>query len=263
MNEQQSISKTVKQWTPLAETGEGKPILNDVTDNCYLCQYAYEATGERNWGKSKRCRVCPYYKKYGMCNNSPSPFDKWCGADTKADKCIHAAAFLAQVKTLQEKPMDKKEIEKNIVAAKDDLESAQVRLDDALAQLADAEKSEPKLRHLDYGLNGRKEARITLLSQNGHYFSAGKGCCMDVRSDKFHPEVILGNLAADLAAQSGEPLEEFTVGDLCFRLKDTVVDVEDKSDDTFFYFSRKNLPEIILNLRKMELKMIMDAAKSK
>ncbi len=52
-----------------------------------------------------------------------------------------------------------------------------------------------------------------------------------------------------------EPLKEFEIGDLRFRLKETVVDVEDTSDDTYFYFPRKALPEIILNLRKMQLQL--------
>ena len=96
MTEQEAIAKTIEMWTKLAETGEEKPELEGVVNNCYLCEEFRDDT----------CNRCPYYKKYGPCLKEGNPYKTWRDIDkTPADKRIHAADFLAQVKILQEPNM--------------------------------------------------------------------------------------------------------------------------------------------------------------
>lgn len=117
MNEQESIEKTITQWTELAETGGYKPYSEGVIHNCHLCQYAYEV-GVREW--PERCHTCPYYLKYGECTTKGFPYQQW--RDKPEEKRTHAKAFLAQIYTLRTKDMSKESIEeiKNIRRYVDD-----------------------------------------------------------------------------------------------------------------------------------------------
>lgn len=280
MNEEQTaISNTVEQWTPLAETGEIKSFLLGILHSCYLCQYAYEKSGGKDW--PERCKVCPYYKKYGYCNNSGSIFMQWHFSKKKDDRQRHAAAFLAQVKTLQEKPMDKKEIEQEI----EFYEKVRIRAEKAVAKLkAQLEKPEPekpKLRNFDVGLfyfesemddkdslNGIKA--IYIEDGDTVYFTSkthtGSVCCSKVSSkaNNRHLDVMF-NLADDLAALS-ELLEEFEIKEDSVKVyiqdEDCLV-MKDERDNKAVYISPGNIHDFILNLRKLEIKMIADAAKQK
>ena len=145
--------------------------------------------------------------------------------------------------------MNKEEIETRIDVLEKTIEIVRERISELKAQ-------KPKIRHGDYGITNYPEPRINFpllamkanmpdkLLKVAHSDGSGRvGVDEDINW--------LGNIFDDLKAL-GKPLEEFTVGDLHFKIEGTVVDIEDESDETFFYFPYKHLSEIILNLRRME-----------
>lgn len=150
MKEQEAIAKTVVEWTKLAETGEDKPELVGVESDCYLCQYALEMK-KPSETKYQICKYCPYHKKYGHCNGhcdrTGKPYYEWHYANTPADKRIHAAEFLAQVKTLQEKAMIDEELKHKLAQAKASESLLHAQVESLEHQIAEAEK--PKLRQWD------------------------------------------------------------------------------------------------------------------
>lgn len=211
--EQTAIAKTVVQWTELARTGESKFTL--VLESCYLCQYAYEVTKTKFYTAGGRCKACSYFKKYGMCNKYLSPFWKWLDATTKADKRLCAAEFCEQVKTLQEKDMNKQEELENRLAqalVSERVLHAQVveSLEHQLVQLAEAEK--PKLRHGDWWWKGEKrlEARIFLkeIKDEKRDCVALPDCLLTTIGSTYEGQPIEGNIFTDLKAL-GKPLESF------------------------------------------------------
>jgi hypothetical protein len=248
MNKEQiAIAKTIEQWTKLAKTGEKSKPENDALDNCYLCQYGYEVSGFRY--PTHRCESCPYYKAFGFCESTGKPYRKWRSAKTYKDRRVHATAFLEQVKTLQEKDMNKEEIEHKLAQARkdrDDIAESVCQLEDMLAE---AEKSKPKLRHGDYGYCGKpniynmyfvdgRPVRPFGISDNGG---------QEFIDEPIHEFKAVGNIFDDLKALS-EPLEEYETG------AGMKVKLTNDGDLSFSctYVVNRNIPAFILNLRRME-----------
>lgn len=265
MNEQQSIAKTIVQWTPLAETGEDKPELEGVDCDCYLCQYSFEITGYT--GAPAKCRPCPYHKKYGQCfNREGMPYSDWYNAKSKVEKRIHATAFLAQVKTLQEKPMDdKKELEHRLKQAKidrDKINSEVQILEQELRTATEPEKPKP-WDIIEWTGKKASNTGANLVLHDGvsqiRIRDGVKGTLHNITpNDEFR---VLFNLTDDLAALSGEPLEEFKMDRLKVTVGASYLNIEDADDFESVQIGKEVLHDFILNLRRMELKMIMDAAK--
>jgi hypothetical protein len=180
---EQAIENTITQWTKLAETGEDKPELKDVDCGCYLCQYSYEITGCT--GAPSKCKPCPYHKKYGRCfHREGAPYSEWYNCKTKAEKRIHAKAFLEQVKTLRSPKMDKKqELEHKLEQAKRDKEVTNNVIDCQIetleAQLAEAKKP-VKLRHGDYGYWYPQDTKTPFLY---HKSDSSNAMCSDPNAD--------------------------------------------------------------------------------
>lgn len=255
--EQQAIEKTVTQWTLLAETGEDKLKLEDVPNNCYLCQYA------RKWKKGNEsiydtCKYCSYHKKYGHCNNTKGykPYYKWKKAN-KADKRIHAAAFLAQVKTLRSKEMTDNETK--LEQAKEDRKITLLANNtevDRLAKLV-AEEAQTKMRvkHMDYGIGKHGE----LFTVRGDGIDAEVydednnelDMALGITNGCYRYAKKRGNLADDLKAI--KPIEEYRTGN------GMIVTF----NNTTMHFScqdvlNENIHDFILGLRGMEAKLIAD-----
>jgi len=106
LTRKQSICRSIELWTDLAETGIDKgewdgweKYGNDIWGDCFLCEYAtYRA------GASKgACKHCPYYQKFGYCQEDEKPtyYDKWESAKTKRTRKKYAKLFLEQLKQLK------------------------------------------------------------------------------------------------------------------------------------------------------------------
>lgn len=135
-------------------------------------------------------------------------------------------------------------------------EDIQERLTELQSQL---EEEKPKLRHLDYGIGRDGNFRVTLLNQNGEYFSAGQGCCMSESASKqSFPETNILNLIDDFKAMS-EDLEEFEL-DIHKYYIDKIPEMSYKP--IHIAGNWHNLAELsnhILNLRRLEATFIRKA----
>ena len=249
--EQTAIAKAIVQWTKLAETGGEKPELKGVESNCYLCQYARE---EQERPEYWVCKHCPYNKKYGFCNKIGRPFWKWDKAGTPTNKRIHAAAFLEQVKSLQEKPMDKKEIAQEIKATEDKLATLRQKLE---------KPANPVLRHGDViTWEGEKEKTI-IWGNSGktpHDLKQWdiKGLELGVAQSKCESKyTYYCNFTDDLAEI--KPCDGFEMDDLEVTL-DEDGDWRLKQGDDIILINPDERHDFILQLRgmDMELKMQQD-----
>jgi len=103
LTEIESVEKSIEQWEWLAETGKDKAewpgwVWNggqydaDVRAGCFLCEYAK--------GQPEGGRVCPYYKKYGFCEEAYSPYWRWVHTATIRIKKEYARQFLEQLKEI-------------------------------------------------------------------------------------------------------------------------------------------------------------------
>ncbi|MCJ7482612.1 MAG: hypothetical protein MUO31_06570 [Thermodesulfovibrionales bacterium] len=194
-NELQTIENSIRHWTFMAETGtrdkrDYPPISKaDILENCYLCEYSCEITGEAAVRPDHhRCQPCPYFKKYGFCNDTGKPFNKWSESTSDTDRQKHANAFVEQLKALV----------------------WEVSKDEVRKEAAEAEKPKLKLKDWDYGNNIAKCPYIVI---NGKIMWVNEGEFTDSfkPTDSAFTDTYLGhNLAKDLKAL-GKPLETFTI----------------------------------------------------
>ncbi len=113
LTEQEAISLSIKKWGYLAETGDNRRYIKDITTDtmpygCALCELAGQ--GHTSWdsGISRyRCRrYCPYAKKFRCCVNRGQPFLYWeklSNNDTptaRESRKKYALLFLEQLKKL-------------------------------------------------------------------------------------------------------------------------------------------------------------------
>ena len=112
MNRKEAINKSILKWEILAETGEYRRYIKDITSDdmpygCSLCQLAGQKPYFDTSVSRYRCRkYCPYAKRFGHCCSSGQPFLKWGERGTRGDpesierRKRYAAEFLAQLKQL-------------------------------------------------------------------------------------------------------------------------------------------------------------------
>lgn len=121
LTEQKAISLSIKKWEYLAETGENRKYIKDITTNtmpygCALCELAGQQHVGWHGGISRyRCRTyCPYAKKFRCCVNRGQPFLNWerlDGNDTpeaRESRKKYAQLFLEQLKQLTSVKMEGK-----------------------------------------------------------------------------------------------------------------------------------------------------------
>lgn len=122
------------------------------------------------------------------------------------------------------------------------------------ALLAEAEK--PEWRHLNYGFDATGDMRLALLSPSGQRFSAGNACCVSAGNNDNPIIQIRGNLKDDLE-ELAEPLEEFKFGYAGIVTTCTIDsdgDIRIHTQDNEYTTIIENVPEFIMQLRRMALK---------
>ena len=113
LTEQEAIALSIKKWEYLAETGDNRRYIMDITTatmpyGCALCELAGQGKVAIWSGISHyRCnRYCPYAKKFRCCTNRGQPFLYWerlCKRDTpeaREARKKYAQLFLDQLKQL-------------------------------------------------------------------------------------------------------------------------------------------------------------------
>ena len=116
LTRKKAIEVCILLWTWLAETGKRKENWPEWEkyniriahiarhDYCWLCYYDNHTTfkGSDRYGGGE-CLYCPYYKKFGYCNNDEEYFNCWIEAKTPHTRKKYAKLFLGQIKTLRSK----------------------------------------------------------------------------------------------------------------------------------------------------------------
>ncbi len=114
MDRTQAINNSIRKWTVLAETGEYRHYIKDITTDempygCALCQLAGQKDYSFDSISRYRCRkYCPYAQRFGCCCNRGTPYLYWVGMrmgdNPKRVKLRkrYASEFLEQLKQLVE-----------------------------------------------------------------------------------------------------------------------------------------------------------------
>ncbi len=112
MNRKEAIDRSILKWEILAETGEHRRYIKDITSDemphgCSLCQLAGQDQFSFTGISRYRCRrYCPYAQKFRCCCNRGQPFRKWeegrlkDDPDTVGRRKHYASEFLQQLKQL-------------------------------------------------------------------------------------------------------------------------------------------------------------------
>ncbi len=103
LTKNKAIQISIELWTWLAETGGsdkgdwvGWEKYGEMYCDCALCEY-----GTLVRRIVSRCFHCPYYLKFGHCNEEDySPYNKWDKAQTPKTHKKYAALILAQLMEL-------------------------------------------------------------------------------------------------------------------------------------------------------------------
>ena len=83
LTKKEAIDNSILKWAILAETGDSKKYLKDITTadmpyGCALCQLAGQRLNSYKGISRYRCRKhCPYAHRFRCCCNQGSPFEKW------------------------------------------------------------------------------------------------------------------------------------------------------------------------------------------
>ncbi len=99
LTRKKAIEISISLWTWLAETGRHKrewpqwKKYGRMWSDCALCQY-------KNDRQTSCHRDCPYYEKFGFCEEGSKPYQLWAVAETDEEHKVHAAAFLKQLEEL-------------------------------------------------------------------------------------------------------------------------------------------------------------------
>jgi hypothetical protein len=113
LTESKAVEISIELWEWLAETGSRQkrswPGWNQYkkyaepsdynpygtfAQGCCLCEYDKQQLG--------RCEKCPYWRRYGFCNEFGSPYRNWSNwNNTSEERKLYAAEFLAQLKELK------------------------------------------------------------------------------------------------------------------------------------------------------------------
>ena len=94
-DKKKAVELSIELWEWLAKTGEMKdnwPEWNrysEVESDCFLCEYSIRG-----------CSKCPYYKKFGFCDDLDKPYDNWTFVWETRDLKKYAKQFLEQLKTI-------------------------------------------------------------------------------------------------------------------------------------------------------------------
>lgn len=110
LSKKKAIELTGELWTHIKETDDVDkskwPKWDEVREKygqmsmlCPLCKYA-ESHGD-NVGFSGDCLHCPYYKKFGNCCKTYSPYWQWKKADTAKLRLKYATEILSQIRQLK------------------------------------------------------------------------------------------------------------------------------------------------------------------
>lgn len=98
-----AIDLSIRIWAELAETGgdysEKEKIASRYGNfdcNCPLCEYAGKE-GRRIGVTPMECPHCPYYQKYGLCEEPGKPYNNWICSYSSED----AKSFLDQLLQLK------------------------------------------------------------------------------------------------------------------------------------------------------------------
>lgn len=94
---EEAIEACIEHWTHLARTGGGcvakalwlKKHYEPMRNSCALCQLV-----------SRVCRLCPFYKLFGHCMVTSSPYWQWQGAETRTERKKYAKLCVEALKEL-------------------------------------------------------------------------------------------------------------------------------------------------------------------
>lgn len=108
LTKKKAIAISIELWEWLAETGEeykcfwsGWDKYGDMANECALCEYRNYHGGYRILANDKKeCPTCPYYAKYGECEEKSSPYHRWREGKSKVKRKKYATQFLEQLKQL-------------------------------------------------------------------------------------------------------------------------------------------------------------------
>ena len=106
LTRKKAIQLSIELWKFLADTGlekEDWPEFeydeNDdefiyqgknIASGCFLCELTLEDD----------CENCPYYEKFGHCNEDGTYYNLWESSTTKRKRKKYASQFLAQLEAL-------------------------------------------------------------------------------------------------------------------------------------------------------------------
>jgi len=106
LTKEQAIDYSIELWEFLAKTGKEKEEwegwekyseyggLTGEWSDCFLCEYDGQERGY--------CDDCPYYLKFGDCDDNDTPFRKWYIAETPKTRKKYAKLFLKQLYQIKE-----------------------------------------------------------------------------------------------------------------------------------------------------------------
>ena len=113
LTKKKAIEFCKRMWARFAKTGETKddykytkkelehcgPKGFSPLSDCWFCEYGVQRI--QNEYEEKACDFCPYYKKYGHCNEDGAPYNKWVYARFARTRKKYAAQFLKKIEALE------------------------------------------------------------------------------------------------------------------------------------------------------------------
>lgn len=107
LTRKKAIEITKELWTWLAETGEGYKntwpgwkTYGVVQNDCAFCEYSYPKAIGYHDTDDVICRKCPWYRKFGHCEEYDSPYWKWWEARSAKTRKKYARLFLEKLEEL-------------------------------------------------------------------------------------------------------------------------------------------------------------------